>query len=353
MRAQYVSNSSFLVSASHRRTGSGPQLRHDDPLALKEIVILVQKSVSRIGDNNVSVRTKFMIETINDLKNNRIKTGIAGSEMVAEHTARMKKMLGTLNNRSIRASEPLRVGLRDIREADKRGKWWLVGASYKSQKTGAQEQGTQLDGNRLQGHGNSSLVQDAAEDMLQVAREQRMNTDVRRSIFVTIVSASDYKNASQRLMKLRLKKSQRLEVPKVIVHCAGVEGSYNPYYTLLARHLCSDRNLRMAFQFSLWDLFKHMGEGGDGIQEEAEEANDKLSMRSLVNLAKMFGTLIAEGALSITVLKVWKAFSYSTELATSSLIFIDTRSAISAVKEPYLRGGVDYFNHTPFPEDQH
>lgn len=284
--------------------GSGPQLRHDDPSALKEIVMVIQKAVSRIGENNLSVRTKFMIETIINLKNNRMRTGLAGSGLMSEHVVRMKKTLGSLNNRTIKATEPLRVGLRDIRESDKRGKWWLVGASYKGQDTEAQKALAPLQGNSLQEYNDSCLVQDGAGDMLQVAREQRMNTDVRRSIFVTIVSATDYSDASQRLMKLRLKKSQKLEIPKVIIHCAGVEGSYNPYYTLLAHRVCSDRNLRMAFQFSLWDLFKRMGEGRDKDQDEAEEENEKLSMRSIVNLAKMFGTLIAEGGLSMTVLKV-------------------------------------------------
>ncbi|KAI4175858.1 MAG: hypothetical protein LQ343_001472 [Gyalolechia ehrenbergii] len=283
---------------------SGPQLRHDDPSALKEIVMVIQKAVSRIGENNLSVRTKFMIETIINLKNNRMRTGLAGSGLMSEHVVRMKKTLGSLNNRTIKATEPLRVGLRDIRESDKRGKWWLVGASYKGQDTEAQKALAPLQGNSLQEYNDSCLVQDGAGDMLQVAREQRMNTDVRRSIFVTIVSATDYSDASQRLMKLRLKKSQKLEIPKVIIHCAGVEGSYNPYYTLLAHRVCSDRNLRMAFQFSLWDLFKRMGEGRDKDQDEAEEENEKLSMRSIVNLAKMFGTLIAEGGLSMTVLKV-------------------------------------------------
>ncbi|KAL9027243.1 MAG: hypothetical protein Q9196_004207 [Gyalolechia fulgens] len=285
---------------------SGPQLRHDDPSALKEIVLLVQKAVSRMGENSMSVRTRFMIETINNLKNNRMKTGIAGSEVMSEHTVRMKKTIGSLNNRNIRVSEPLRVGLRDIRESDKRGKWWLVGASYKGQDIEAQEELARLEVHGLQNDDETSLVQDAARDMLQVAREQRMNTEVRRSIFVTIVSATDYNDASQRLTKLRLKKSQKVEIPKVIIHCAGVEESYNPYYALLARHVCSDRNVRMAFQFSLWDLFKRMGEGGDGDQDqdEAWEDNEKLSMRSIVNLAKMFGTLIAEGGLSMTVLKV-------------------------------------------------
>ncbi|KAI4136316.1 MAG: hypothetical protein LQ341_005690, partial [Variospora aurantia] len=281
---------------------SGPQLRQDDPSALKEIILLVQSSVTSIGERNLSVRTKFMVETITNLKNNRIKTGVAASEVMAEHTVRMKKALGSLNTRNIKASEPLGIGLRDIRESDKRGKWWLIGASYKDTADDARQ--ALPEDRLLHGVGDSIMAQDAGDNLLQMAREQRMNTDVRRSIFVGIMSATDYNDAFQRLMKLRLKKSQELEIPKVIVHCAAAETAYNPYYTLLARRVCSDRKLKKAFQFSLWDVFKRTGDGMDKGADEAEDDDEKLGMKSIVNLARMFGALIAEGGMSLNVLKV-------------------------------------------------
>lgn len=68
----------------------------------------------------------------------------------------------------------------------------------------------------------------------------------------------------------------------------------------------------MAFQFALWDLFGRMGEGGDDGEEEEEEEGAAegvgmgmgMGMRMVVNLAKMFGVLIAEGGLGLGVLKV-------------------------------------------------
>ena len=287
---------------------SGPQLRQDDPTALKDVVLLLQSAVARIGEDNLSVRTKFMIETINNLKNNRMKTGLVASNVTSEHTIRMKKTLGSLNTRTIRASEPLRIGLKDIRDTDKRGKWWLVGASYKDEDRTEQEVAALQLKLQHSPHGeDEGMVDHGSTDLLQLAREQRMNTDVRRSIFVSIMSATDYRDAHMRLLKLRLKKSQELEIPKVLIHCAGAEKIYNPYYTLIARKLCSDRKLKMAFQFSLWGLFKRMGEGEEGIDEELDEQDeqdDALGMRSIVNLAKLYGILVAEGGLDLGVLKV-------------------------------------------------
>jgi len=72
-----------------------------------------------------------MIETINDLKNNKPKAGATASAINSEHLTRMRKTLGTLNNRNLKTSEPMRIGLDDLRDTDKRGKWWLVGASWR------------------------------------------------------------------------------------------------------------------------------------------------------------------------------------------------------------------------------
>jgi nucleolar MIF4G domain-containing protein 1 len=106
-----------------------------------------------------------------------------------------------------------------------------------------------------------------------------------------------------KLNKLKLKKVQELEIPKVLIHCSSAEASYNPYYTLIAKKLCGDRKLKMAFQFNLWDLFKKMGEGNEEEDVLDEDDEDALSTRHIVNLAKMFGSLIVDGGLTITVLK--------------------------------------------------
>jgi nucleolar MIF4G domain-containing protein 1 len=279
---------------------SGPQLRQDDPSALKDIITLLRPSVASVGEENISVRTKFMIETIHDLKNNKMKTGSAASAVTSEHTIRMKKILGTLNTRNIKGSEPMRIGLKDIQESDKKGKWWLVGASWSGPGGDEADHSAVV----VPTAGDRHTVHDSGtSDLSQLAREQRMNTEVRRAIFVAIMSASDCQDAYLRTMKLQLKKKQEFEIPKVLIHCAGAEKSYNPYYTLIAKRLCGDTKLKKSFQFSLWDLFKKMGESEDDDDVQGDRDEDSLDTRHIVNLAKMFGTLIVEGGLGLGVLK--------------------------------------------------
>ncbi|KAI9798813.1 MAG: hypothetical protein M1825_004986 [Sarcosagium campestre] len=285
---------------------AGPQLRQDDPSALKDVILILQSAIAKVGKASLSTRTNFMIETIDALKNNRMKTGSAASAVTSESTLRMKKTLGSLNGRSIRASEPVRFGLRDIRNIDKRGKWWLVGASYKDDVDAITQESRDLN-NPVQPEVEIGVTAyEGTSDLLRLAREQRMNTDVRRAIFIAITSASDYQDAEFLLTKLRLRKAQEVEIPKVIIHCSGAEQVYNPYYTLIARKLCSQHRLKMAFQFSLWDLFKKMGEHEDGHGQDGsrdDEDEELMPARKVMNLAKMFGALISADCLGIGVLK--------------------------------------------------
>ena len=275
-------------------------MRQDDPSSLKDIVQLIQSQVTKTGHAKLSVRAKFMIETIESLKNNRLKTGVVASSIVSEHTNRMKKILGTLKQTSGKASDPLQVSLDHVQNSDKRGKWWIVGASYHG-KDATSPKITTSDPRPSNDDDRDDIAVSSIGNLVRLAREQRMNTDVRRSIFITLLSSSDYNNATQRVLKLRLNKTQKAEVPKVIVHCVGAEKAYNPYYSLTSSQLCSDRSIRMAFHFCLRDFLRRL----DPEDEDFEDDNKaQLSLRAMVNVAKTYSKLIADGRQSIVTLKV-------------------------------------------------
>ncbi|KAK3305513.1 uncharacterized protein B0T15DRAFT_567422 [Chaetomium strumarium] len=285
----------------------GPTLRQDDPMALKDIVSLIPPAVATAGEKNLTVRTKFMIDTITDLKNNKMKAGVGASAVISEHITRMKKLLGQLKSRKLKSTEPMRVGLKDIQDADQKGKWWLVGASWAGRSTS--DKGTEKHASTEQedSDGESIVLGDVDQgpDLAELAREQGMNTEVRRSIFVSIMSAMDYQDAYFRILKLRLNKERQREIPNVIIRCVGAEQHYNPYYTLVAKRLCSEqREVKWAFQASLWKLFGRMGESGfDEDEVEDDEEDEAIAMRRIVNTAKMFGALVAGNNLGLVVLK--------------------------------------------------
>lgn len=275
-------------------------MRKDDPSSLKAINQSLQSAVVKVGSTSLSVRTSFMVETVNSLANKGVKTGVAASLVSAEHLTRMRGLLG-----SLKSTEPLGISLRDLRETEKRGKWWLVGASYRDDeemlgKPNPLEKKVVLAENRE--YKGATVSEDA--DLAQVARHLGMNTDVRRSIFVTIMSADDYETAYKLVQKLRLNSSQKTEIPRVLLRCSSAQEIYNPFFTLLARRLISaEPRLGKIFQFSIWNYFDRMREAeGDKEVEDTDEP-EQLGLAGILNLARMVGTLIADNGLSLRVLK--------------------------------------------------
>ncbi|CAK7234065.1 suppressor of glycerol defect [Sporothrix bragantina] len=309
---------------------SGHRLHQDDPRALKDIVSLIQPAVQRAGgEEKLSVRTKHMIERISDIKKNDKKKQRDAESSGFGHAERIRKVLGNLpTSRKLEAAGPLRVSLADIENADRRGKWWLVGASWAGREGQPGDKEPSASGkagggvntaapcNQQQASANNdeddilgSWGDDIAdvEELDLLAREQGMNTDARRSIFVTLLSAADSKDAHARLLRLGLNKYEKREIANVLIRCVGSEQHYNRYYALVARQVCStDRRMAWVFQANVWKLFRRMGEpmfGEVPEDDEPDEEDEATDLRRVVNTAKLCGYLIACGSLSLDILK--------------------------------------------------
>ncbi|KAF9243388.1 hypothetical protein BU15DRAFT_86369 [Melanogaster broomeanus] len=284
---------------------SGQQLRQDDPSALKDIVTLAQISISKQGDD-LSSRTKFMIETLTNLKNNKVKKS-ATQHQGGDAVERMKKFLSGLGKkRHVQAHEPLRVSLDDLHSAETKGKWWLVGAGWGGDPLVDQQ------------HDPSTKRQDrGAEDttsmaLVKLARKQGMNTDIRRSIFVVLMSSDDYLDACERLAQLNLSEVQQREIARVILHCCGNEKSYNPYYSLVCQQLCqTSHSYKITLQFCLWDFLRDLGEvnvGGAEIIKNLKDDDARFEVKSISssrmgNVAKAYAWWISKDCCSLTMLK--------------------------------------------------
>ncbi|CAK7568208.1 MAG: suppressor of glycerol defect [Sporothrix epigloea] len=298
----------------------GRRLHQDDPRALKNVVSLIQPAISKAGgEKKMSVRTKHMIDRISEIRKSDKKKQRDAENSGFGHAERIRKMLGNLpSSRKLEAAGPLRVSLADIEKADKRGKWWLVGASWAGREGQTEEEdvattlsrGLQTstgkdDEDDVMGSWGDDIAD--VEELDLLAREQGMNTNARRSIFVALLSAADSKDAHARLLRLGLNKYEKREVANVLMRCVGSEQHYNRYYALVARQVCSaDRRMAWVVQASVWKLFRRMGEPmfgelpEDGEQDEEDEATD---LRRLINTAKLCGYLIACRSLGLDMLK--------------------------------------------------
>ncbi|XP_046858976.1 nucleolar MIF4G domain-containing protein 1-like isoform X2 [Xenia sp. Carnegie-2017] len=272
----------------------GVELRRENPQSLKEIILQIQaKSAVSCKMTNNS-RTRFMLETMNALRNNNIRKIPNYDPAPVERERKILKSI-TGSNENARLSIPLE----DLLSAEKKGRWWIVGSAWNERE----RKNSLKDGKIKSCHNN----------MIEISRQQRMNTDIRRNIFCTIMSSEDYIDAFEKLMRLKLKDKQTREIVRVLMDCCLQEQPYNPFYSYLIQKFCElNRSFQITVQYSLWDRFKMAAD---------------LSNENLSNMSCLLVHLFGKKSLSLSVLKVVdfttldkRMVQFFTELLTRLLL---------------------------------
>ncbi|XP_029178156.1 nucleolar MIF4G domain-containing protein 1 [Nylanderia fulva] len=251
----------------------GFQLRKDDPIALKELILNLQQKANNATLENS--RVKFMLDVLLAIKNNNMSKIPQYDPSQIEH---LKKILKNFIHKGNNVTQ-FNVTLEDLLEVDERGKWWIVGSAWSGLKDIGKLENTSED-----------KKQKYSDKILELARKQRMNTDVRRDIFCVLMTAEDYLDAFEKIHHLGLKNQQQREIIYVIFNCCIQEKKFNPYYAILAQKLCdSDRKYQLTIQYALWDKLKTL---------------EDLNTKQLTNLAKFLTHLFLGKGLPLSVLKV-------------------------------------------------
>jgi nucleolar MIF4G domain-containing protein 1 len=100
------------------------------------------------------------------------------------------------------AHEPIRVTLNDLLNAETKGKWWLVGAAWagnplvdrqkeiEAAKTAETTQPKKKAKQVVDDDEELDLLgTDNHEELIKLAKKQGMNTDIRRSIFIIMMTS--------------------------------------------------------------------------------------------------------------------------------------------------------------------
>lgn len=130
--------------------------------------------------------------------------------------------------------------------------------------------------------------------------------NLRRTIYLTIMSALDFEEAGHKLTKLGIPKGQEGELAAMIIECCSQEKTFIKYYALLAERFCK---INRAYADSFADCFVAQ-----------YEMIHRLETNKLRNVAKLFAHLLATDALSWAVLSVIRLTEDDT--TSSSRIFI-------------------------------
>lgn len=265
----------------------GFSLRKDDPNALKEFIQSLQQKAGHETENNS--RVKFMLEILLAIKNNNVSKIPQYDPSHVEHLKKVMKSIIRKGN----AITPFNVSLTDLLYADENGKWWIVGSAWSGPSN--------VNGKSVAKEHKFNF----GTKILELARKQRMNTDIRKNIFCILMTAEDYLDAFEKLHHLDLKDQQETEIIHVIMHCCLQENKFNPYYAVLAQKLCEyNRKYQLTIQYSLWDRLKTL---------------ETYENKQLSNLAQFLVYLFIEKCLTISILKI----IHFTELERPTMKFLE------------------------------
>eukprot|EP00794_Sanderia_malayensis_P003193 gene3193-3665_t len=255
----------------------GAEIRRDDPASLKEIILQVQAKAASMSDLTKQSRVKFMLDVITALRNNNLRKIPQYDPSVIERARKVLK--GVIRNKDVIGDMQLRISLKDLLQVKDKGRWWVIGSAW----TGRDDEDDMMTSDRQT---NST----GYGEIIKIAKQQRMNTEIRKNIFCVMMSSEDYLDCFEKLLRLNLKDKQAREIVHVLIDCCLQEKSYNPYYAFLAQKLCEfSRGNQVTFQYSFWDRFKTIS---------------SLNTTSSDNMAKLLAHLFASGSLSLSILKV-------------------------------------------------
>ncbi|KAI9114236.1 hypothetical protein K1719_014886 [Acacia pycnantha] len=145
------------------------------------------------------------------------------------------------------------------------------------------------------------------EEQMEIRDETETNLiNLRRTIYLTIMSSVDFEEAGHKLLKIKLEPGQEMELCIMLLECCSQERTYLRYYGLLGQRFCM--------------INKVYQENFDKCFVQQYSMIHRLETNKLRNVAKFFAHLLGTYALP------WHVLSYirltEEDTTSSSRIFI-------------------------------
>ncbi|KAK8973202.1 hypothetical protein V6N11_037802 [Hibiscus sabdariffa] len=154
---------------------------------------------------------------------------------------------------------------------------------------------------------DESVEEDEDEEQMKIQDETETNLiNLRRTIYLTIMSSVDFEEAGHKLLKIKLEPGQEMELCIMLLECCSQERTYLRYYGLLGQRFCM--------------INKVYQENFDKCFVQQYSMIHRLETNKLRNVAKFFAHLLGTDALP------WHVISYirltEEDTTSSSRIFI-------------------------------
>ncbi|KAF4656325.1 Nucleolar MIF4G domain-containing protein 1, partial [Perkinsus chesapeaki] len=201
---------------------AGRKLRKDNLQDFSAVLELLTKDSKEV-EKEASGKYQFLLRELEDLKNNKVNfTALSHFEANFGWLKASNLLRGRGTPEDSLVQVPMNIFDEDQVAQVEGSQWWRGLGSSRIVKVDSMRKSADEDNERL----------------LELAAKMKMNTDLRRSIFIALMGAEDYKHAVFRIGQVIGSRPKLVpQVAVVLLHCAIHESAFNRYYCRVAKAL--------------------------------------------------------------------------------------------------------------------
>jgi nucleolar MIF4G domain-containing protein 1 len=265
---------------------SGEFLRADNPSLFQHALEKIEASSTKFdGNHDLEFRQRFLLESLVKVRTSPLRPN---SFTMAVRASR--KWLGGIKNSlsSHKSDAVLNLSLADLLNAETKGRWWKIGASWRTN--------TITDLPRSPSTQVSAVDVIATKDLVETAATKlKLSGGNKKEIFRVLMNCRDVMDAFESLLRLDLKGKGDRDIIRVLCECCCQEIPYNPFYGEVSKLFCGhSRQAKITYQFVIWDAIKSF--------RCSENEN---VMKHIINLARMTAELVVSFNLPLIFLKIF------------------------------------------------
>ncbi|KAI0029326.1 MIF4G-domain-containing protein, partial [Vararia minispora EC-137] len=291
-----------------------------------------------LNEGAISHRVQYMIEVLMQVRKDKYKDNPVvpeGLDLVEEedqitHTLNLEDDLQVQEGLNIFKFDPNYL---ENEDKYKQIKVEILGDSSDEDESGSDEESDEDDSDDEEVAPEKEGIED---------RTQTNLVNLRRIIYLTIMNALNYEEAVHKLLKVQMKEGEEIELVNMVIECCSQERSYSVFYGLVSERFCKlNRVWNEAFEEAFVNYYSTI---------------HRYETNRLRNIARLFGHLLANDAISWAVLQTIKINEDDT--TSSSRIFIKIvfqevmeAMGVATVKERFADPEVRMLTRGMFPLD--
>ncbi|MCJ1478507.1 pre-mRNA-splicing factor cwc22 [Lambiella insularis] len=256
---------------------------------------------SILHEQDIDKRVQYMIEVLFQVRKDKYKDNPAVKEeldLVEEedqitHQTGLDDIMDVQDGLNVFKPDP---EWKEHEEAYKKLKEEILGEANGSDEDGEDESGESSDDEEAREEHELEIKDQSSTDLV----------NLRRTIYLTIMSSIDFEECCHKLMKVTLPPGQEPELPSMVIECCSQERTYSKFYGLIGE--------RFAKINRLWtELF-------EASFAKYYDTIHRYETNRLRNIARFFGHMLSSDAIGWHVLSI--VHLNEEETTSSSRIFI-------------------------------